>query len=204
MWEYLSVLLSDYFAVKTVESRLLAGIWLLVNTLLLFLYSGQLYDFIIRGQIVDSIERKTDIVSKRNWAHSNIYIIDDAISDYIIFNALTLNDPVAKQIVERCVIADIFGIYFSPKVRRDFFEKVFKENAIISANKLNANLLVRRVQMESPIIKNNYIEELDFRISQPDTPSKNYYLFWNRDNFKQNNLEQFNDVYGINYHIANN
>ena len=196
MWSYTSVLLSDYFAikVKNLKPRFLAIIWLLVNTLLLSLYAGFLYDFIIRGQIVDKIEKKEELVSKPNWMNTTIYSIDDATGDYFYWG-LTQSDGIALQLFERHELLDLLEVYFNANKRKAIFEEVLRNKAVITGNKLNTFLQLRKVQMEWPIFMANYIEGLDFFISKPETDPKCYYLGWNKDVFNQMVLDILNEVY---------
>ena len=166
IWDYSSVILSDYLTLKpkSIKTRILATIWLLVNTILLCLYSGALYDFIIRGQIVDRIEMKEELISKENWLHSNIYLIDPAILKYV-FWSVRHEDSLVEHLVQKYKLNDLYQIYFNNSQQKAMFEDVFRNNALILANKLNLYLYLRKVQSDWPIIMGNYIEGLDYYIS---------------------------------------
>ena len=130
-WDYTSVILSDYFPRKqiSIKTRILATIWLLVNTLLLSIYSGEMYNIIISGQKLDKIENKHDLVIKENWKNSNIIMFDVSLMDYFLAEILK-NDPVALELEGRYDFYDPIEFYFNETLNKDLIIGVIEENKV--------------------------------------------------------------------------
>ena len=59
---------------RVLFDRLFAGIWLLSCTLMLSLFSGQLYHCMMRGQDINKINTKYDLYTKPYWKESRILV----------------------------------------------------------------------------------------------------------------------------------
>ena len=75
-------------------------VWLFANTILLSIFSGQLYEFIINGKIIEGIESREELFTKENWKTSRIHALDPHIIDVII-SGVHNNDEMAKQFASR-------------------------------------------------------------------------------------------------------
>ena len=98
IWNFASIILSDamIFA-RDIKgwTRILVMVWLLANTLLLSLFSGELFELIINGKIIDRIESKEELITKENWKSSKIFMADLGIFDFIT-SGFANNDSMAK------------------------------------------------------------------------------------------------------------
>ena len=86
-WSYLSVILSDYHTMKTknIFDRLLLGLWLIVCTLLLSAFSGQLREQILRPRTIHWIDTWDDLYE---WKHLKILTFR-----YSALKLLTISSP---------------------------------------------------------------------------------------------------------------
>ena len=195
MWEYSSVLLSDYFTFrqinrKTIKTRILATIWLLVNTLLLSIFSGLLYETIIRGQIIDKIEDEMDLITKDNWKSSPILGgLDDGFMDNLLSGS-----QIALQLFERANTQDVYELYFNKTAQIGYFTEMMRNNAVIFGRKLNAHMYLRDMQRDWPNIVGQYIEGLDYGISKTSSGHKCYHLLYNKQELNESQLNGFNKM----------
>ena len=201
-WDYTSVILSDYFARQqlSIKTRILATIWLLVNTLLLSIYSGEMYDIIISGQKVDKIEGKHDLLVKENWKNSNIIMFDMSSINYIVAETVK-NDPVGIQLKERIVYYDPVELYFDDTLLKVLIEEVIDGNKVMTANKLVLYYFIRRAQNIWPQNFDNYIEGYDYYISKPENSSGFYFLLYMPDMLEQDALQDLNLMYEFSFQM---
>ena len=188
-WNYSAVLLSDTYAMQfsTVKTRVLASIWLLVITMMLSVYSGQLYEFVIRGKLVDKIETKEDLVTKSNWKNSKVTMFDlSSIPE--ISAGIELNDPVSLDLIKRQIIQDPFELYFNDNIQKQLIEGVMADNQVIISYKWLIYYFLRRVQNIFPQMMDNYEEGIDFYLSKPFKSSGCYSLVVNKDIIDLDNL----------------
>ena len=196
MWEYSSVLLSDYFTFrqinrKTIKSGMLATIWLLANTIVLSIFSGLLYETIIRGQIIDKIEDEMDLITKDNWKSS---LIITGLDDLFYENLLSSDSQITRQLLRRAYVPDLMLIYFNRRALIGYFLEMMRNNAVISGRKLTAHLYLREMQRDWPNIVGQYMEGLDYGISKTRSGQKCYYFPYNKQELNESHLNGFNTM----------
>ena len=178
---------------KDWRAKCLAIIWLLVNTLLLFIFSGELYTILIRSPTIEKLELKSEMISKQNWKDSDIYIFDQEISDYMLWGYLK-NEPIAKHFANRGTALDPWELYFDQNLFKSLFEKVIRENAVIPAQKLVLYYLLRRAQNEFPDLFSIVDEGLDYYVSKPERDPQCYFLAVYAERFNGTDLQILNKV----------
>lgn len=111
IWEFSSVILSDVFARRITGNlkRSIAAIWLLVCILLLSLYSGGLYESLVRKQPIDKIDSWDDLYTKPHWKKFPIYAPD--FGDLFTFISFD-SSPMALDFRKRTVMLDAFKFAF--------------------------------------------------------------------------------------------
>ena len=105
----------------------------MANTVLISIYSGQLYEVIIRGKVIDKIETIEQLFIKQNWKGSKILVGDLGIID-LIYNG-DRNDPMIDQLSRRVEELLPNEVILDSKTRKIVFEGVFYKNKVIIANK---------------------------------------------------------------------
>ena len=94
IWNFTSIILSYtiYFAQNIRgKNRVLVIVWLFANTILLSIFSGQLFEFIINAKIIDRIESKEELFTKEHWKSSMIYMMDMGIINFISYGLVNNN-----------------------------------------------------------------------------------------------------------------
>ena len=193
IWDYTSVFLSDIIVTKHKDwrAKCLTIIWLLVNTLMLFIFSGQLYTFLMRRPIIDKIEVMSDLFAKQYWKDSDIYLFDQEFSDFIVWGYLE-NNPIARQFIGRGDFLDPIDLYFNSNTLKSTMEKIIRDNAVIPAQKLLVYYLLRRAQNEFPELFEYLEEGIYYCVSKPEGDAQSYFLAVYKKRFNGTDLQILN------------
>ena len=143
-WDSLSILLSDSISRVPKQSvdRLLIGLWLLANTVLISIYSGELYNNVISGKVIDKIETNEQLLTKDHWKDSKLIICDNTICDVISCNKEVDPDSIYAKIMDRTDIINTYDLMDS-MLRKEVFMSVLTENKVIIANKLSTYYILQ-------------------------------------------------------------
>ena len=194
IWNFTSIILSDamIFA-RDIKgwTRILVMVWLLANTLLLSLFSGELFELIINGKIIDRIECKEELTTKEYWKSSKVYIFDLGIFDFIT-NGDINNNSVAKNFLTRSEATPPMDVIRDDELTREILNGILNDNKVIIANKLRTYFLVRNGQDRYPDIFRDKVEGIDYYISKPEQSYKAYYSLFAREFFPVDLAVQFN------------
>ena len=200
MWDYSSVLLSDSFTSypKNFKTRILAAIWLLVNTLLLSIFSGLLYELIIRGQVIDKIEDQMELFTKDNWKSSVIQIgLDDGFFGDLSYDVSTYSstgETTGQALLKRSYFNDPIVVYFDKNLQINYFIEMMRNNAVISLRKLSAHLYLRKMQMDWPNVMGLYIPGLDYGMSKTNSGKRCYHLLYYNNVLNASQVNSFNTM----------
>ena len=196
IWNFASIFLSDamHFTQNiSGKNRLLVMVWLFANTILLSIFSGQLFEFIINAKIIDRIESKEELFTKEHWKSSIIYILDIGIFDFITYG-LVNNNSMAKQFLSRSVAMPPLDIINNDEEKREIMKDVINNNAVLIINKLTMYFLVRDGQERYQDVFLDYIEGIDYYISQPEQSYKPYYIMFMREFLQDHFIVEFNKM----------
>ena len=193
-WDSLSVVLSDSISrghsITHSLDRLLLGLWLLLNTVLLSLYSGQLYEVIISGKVIDKIETMEELYTKQHWKGTKIIVVDLDGLDFL-WNGDNYN-PIIADLLSRSENLQAFDVIFNTTLTKTAFESVLTGKKVIIANKLSTYYLWRKVQNQWPELFSYYTEGTDYYVSQPQRSSMPFFLFYTRSEFDEYHIKMFN------------
>ena len=170
--------------------RLLLGLWLLLNTVLLSLYSGQLYEVIISGKVIDKIETMEELYTKQHWKGTKIIVVDLDGLDFL-WNGDNYN-PIIADLLSRSENLQAFDVIFNTTLTKTAFESVLTGKKVIIANKLSTYYLWRKVQNQWPEFFSYYTEGTDYYVSQPQRSSMPFFLFYTRSEFDEYHIKMFN------------
>ena len=193
-WDSISVILSDSISrghtITHSLDRLLIGLWLLANTVLISIYSGELYEVTVSGKVIDKIETIEQLFTKQHWKDSKIIVGDLGIID-LIYNG-DRSDPMIDQLSKRVEALLLNEVILDSITRKRIFEGVFHENKVIIANKLSTYYLLRKVQNEWTNFTSLYTEGRDYYVSEPRRSSMPFHLLYDRNSFDENHMKNFN------------
>ena len=137
-WTFSSVILSDYYSMRINGHfyRSFAGLWLLVCTLLLSLFSGALWDLLVRPPPMEKIESWNDLHTKPEWKNVEIYS-----AKYLDLYEFVNNDnsEMAQDFKRRAYFEDPFDLMFKRKFEPRNWDKIAKGEQVISADNLFAH-----------------------------------------------------------------
>ena len=195
LWNFASISLGDVMnlALNNIrgKNKVLVMVWLFANTILLSLFSGQLFEFIINGKIIDRIECKEELTTKEYWKSSKIYIFDLGIFDFIT-NGDINNNSVAKNFLSRSEATPPMDVIRDEELTREILSGILNDNKVIIANKLRTYFLVRNGQDKYPDIFRDNVEGIDYYISKPEQSYKAYYSLFAQEFFPVHLAVQFN------------
>ena len=188
-WTSLSVILSDNIRRRTRHSsdRLLIGLWLLSNTILLSIFSRVLYYHLISGKPIDKIDSIEELFIKQDWKGSHISVID------LGFLNMVQNNQQGNQL-PNVEVNPIFDVMMDTKLRKNIFESVLTDNKVIIANKLSAYYLLRKVQNEWTDFTSLYTEGIDYYVSTPQSSSMPFHLLYAESYFSEHHVMYLNRV----------
>ena len=185
IWMYLSVILSDYYSMKISKGfdRFMAGIWLLVCSVLLAAFSGQIWHLLVRAQPIDQIDSWDDLYSKPQWKEKNI----------ITFKFLDMDDfinkdesPMALNFQKRVQYLDLYQFHLADNLKfRDNVNKRFLNGQLVGIFDYIFLNYLKVFQKNSfyPGLK----EGFDFHISRFGAGMKPYFIVFTprmKDSFK--------------------
>ncbi|CAG2107092.1 unnamed protein product [Medioppia subpectinata] len=125
-----------------------AGIWLLVCTLLLSLYSGDLYDTLMRGQSYDRLENIYQLYTDPNYKYSKIWIFNYDITEY-----MTINDnEMANSFIERMTYYGPLETASDELIQMEIILTVLEEKHVLAVPKFGAYYMVNTVLKSFPDI----------------------------------------------------
>ena len=174
-------------------NRILVMVWLLANTLLLSLYSDELFELIMNGNIVDRIESKEELFTKVSWKSSKIYMADLGIVD-LITTGYANNDLMAKQFLSRSEIAFNIDIMRDEELKCQILKDVVYDNKVMIANKLTTYYMLRDGQDRYPEIFIDFVEGIDYYISKPEQSYRAYYSMIIREFIPDHFILEFNTM----------
>jgi hypothetical protein len=196
IWNFASIILSDAMTFAhdiSGPNRVLVMVWLFATTILLSLFSEQLFEFIINGKIIDRIESKEELFTKEHWKSSKIYIFDLGIFDFIT-NGHANNNSMAKQFLSRSELTPPMDVLRDDELTREILRGVLNDNKVIIANKLRTYYLVRYGQDKYPDIFGDNLEGIDYYISKPEQSYRTYYSLFAREYFPDHLASEFNKM----------
>ena len=123
------VLLSDIIARRIDGNikRLLTGIFLLACVLLLSLFSGGLYENLIRKQPIDRINSLEDLFTKPGFKTMKIVAPDWFELSYFIEND---SSEMATNFKKRTVLLNVYDLYWNESYRNSIFDDVRSGKAV--------------------------------------------------------------------------
>ena len=143
---FCTIIFIDYKRITNNSSviRILVAIWLLALILVLSIFSGELYGYIVRGQPLDVIDSFDDLYRKAYWKDSKIYMAAFVgIFDFILFEEMEGNQK-AKNIYDRSETLDSVELIHNHSLSDEVFTKIMTENKVLSINKMTANYLINQ------------------------------------------------------------
>ncbi|CAG2106490.1 unnamed protein product [Medioppia subpectinata] len=144
IWTFSAVILSDTFHLKIVETcidRMFAGIWLLVCTLLLSLYSGDLYDTLMRGQSYHKLENKYQLYTDPNYKDSQIWLYNSDVIEYIVSN----DNEMTASLIERIKAYGWLETATDPLIQLNIVLTVLEEKHVLAVPKFGAYYMLNTV-----------------------------------------------------------
>ena len=173
--------------------RLLIGLWLLANTVLISIYSGELFNNVIKGKVIDKIETIEQLVTKEHWKDSKIIAGDLGICDLISCNVeISEGDSIISKIWPRIEFINHFELIMDSKYRNNIFRSVLTEKNVIIANKLSTYYLLRKVQNEWTDFMSLYTEGTDYYVSEPERSSIPFHFLYFNNKTDENHIKDFN------------
>ena len=181
-WSYLSVILSDYHSIKirSTFEKIFAGLWLIVCTLLLAAFSGQLRDFVLKPKPIYWIDSVEDLYQ---WKHLTIQT--SVISELKYFSENFPNNSMAQDFSKRFQLDQV------------------NEGDLMSFDLDWEGLLDGRVAVVYPyfilqvikrsLVSNGFLEDIDFHISSGDE-SQPFYSMSNKINLDEELADKFDLV----------
>ena len=193
-WDSLSVILSDTISRVPKHSleRLLTGLWLLANTVLISIYSGELYNVLISSKVIDKIESIEELHTKHHWKGSKILMLDLGIMDIVVNG--DKGDPVVNDLSSRAEAFISPEILTDSQIMKDMIKSVFIENNVIIANKLSIYYVLRKFQNEWTDFMSLFIEGTDYHVSEPQRSSMPYHFMYVREMFDEYHIKIFNQT----------
>ena len=173
IWMYLSVILSDLYAMRINShfNRLFAGIWLLFCTLLLSLISGNLWDALVRPQPMAVIETWEDLYYKPEWKGLEIWSLK-YFEFYEFINSE--NSSMSRDFKNRTIFEDPLEFAVERNLYPKDIEKWARGEQVMAFDSL-ASHWVKNYHKHS--IENlGYKEGYDFHISELGTGMKPYFM----------------------------
>ena len=185
VWDFASVILSDIFARRITGNiqRIIAGIWLMVCIVLLSLYSGGLYEKLVRKQPIDKIDSWNDL-------YSNPRFKDVAIYTVVGSQLATMIDeedpsPMIQNFKKRTLYFSAAEVVYDKAYRDSIVESIAKGDAVLMyGNRFIINSLIYQWNYTS--FKQS--EGIDFVISKHGIGVRpHFFVFTNRTQnvFKQ-------------------
>ncbi len=173
VWQYVSVILSDYFSMRTNGhyNRSFAGIWLLLCNVLLAAYSGHLWDLLVRPQQIDKIDSWDDLYTKPQWNTLKIRTLE-----YFDFAEFVLNDKseMAQNFKKRTIILNPFEYLFDDNMHENTLNGIFSGKEVFVTD----NLILHYYKSDDKykMFMSQYNEGFDFHISETGAGLKPYFI----------------------------
>ena len=174
IWMCLSVILSDYYSMKINKGfdRFMSGIWLLVCSVLLAAFSGQIWNLLIRSQPIDSIDSLDDLYSKPQWSNATIFTLE--YLDFAEF-ADKVDSPMAKNFKKRIKLLDAFDFIFVGKFKysEDVINRFLNGKLVFAFDKLSLHYF------KNFHLKNRGLNEgFDLHISRFGDGMRPYFVYF--------------------------
>ncbi len=172
VWQYLSVIISEYFSIKPIDrfECSLGAIWLLSCIVLIALYSGHLWDLLVRPQAIDKIDSWDDLYTKPQWNKLNIrtpYFLD--MADF----ALNDESEMAQNFKKRMIFINPFKALFDQNIIRTALEEVFSGNEVLAVD----TLIVHYYKFSDKFnLFKQFNEGFDYHISENGAGLKPYFI----------------------------
>ena len=130
VWQYFSVILSEYFSIKPIGhfERSLAAIWLLSCNVLIALYSGHLWDLLVRPQPIDKIDSWDDLYTKPQW--NKLKIRTPEYLDMADF-AMTDKSEMAQNFKKRIILVNPFEFVFDDNMVETALNGLFSGKEVL-------------------------------------------------------------------------
>ena len=180
--------------------RLLIGLWLLANTVLISIYSGELFNNVIKGKVIDKIDSIEQLVTKEHWKDSKVILGDWGICDLISCNhEIGHGNSLISNLWPKGDILNPFDLFMDENYRNNIFMSVLTENNVIIANKLSTYYLLRKLQSESTDFMSLYTEGTDYYVSEPKSSSKPFHFVYFDVNNHINDFNRTLVLFGLLY-----
>jgi hypothetical protein len=173
VWQYVSVILSDYFSMRTNGhyNRSFAGIWLLVCNLLLAAYAGNLWERLVRPQQIDKIDSWDDLYTKPQWNKLKIRTLEYLdMADF----AMTDKSEMAQNFKKRIILIDPFKFIFDDSMVETAINGIFSGKEVFVVDSLAAHYY--KSSNKFKYIVNQFNEGFDYHISETGAGSKPYFI----------------------------
>ena len=194
MWSFSTGLLSGGLAEEYKDnfSRFLATKWLLTLTVLLPIFSGEFYNFLIRARPHDLLE-DIDGLTTEHWKDSKVYSLYlVGIFDQLVDARFKGTDPKLAQLSDRTEWLDTFSMVLSDKPFKKLFAEIISENSVFLTNGLFAYYLIQRLRRHSPEFA-YYEQGVHYHIANLAN-SKTFFINIHQDYFTEFQLQQLNKM----------
>jgi len=194
VWNSLSILLSDFISMpinSMVERQLTTG-WILASVLLLSIFSGELYENMVKEKPNNKIEKFDELLSKPEWSESKIYcVFGFQVFDKIYFGsgADTLDNNKYAPLISRTNPLIMFDM-LDLMVRKQIISDIMNKNYVYSDPRLATILILNTIRSES-----NYEEGVDYYVSEKESYEPFYIVSVNEE-FTQILMNKLNTMYG--------
>ncbi|CAG2165369.1 unnamed protein product, partial [Oppiella nova] len=187
------VILSDTFQFKDktqLFDQFFAGIYLLFCTILLSIYSGSLYENIIRGQEFDWVEKREDLFTKSHWKHATIVPFDQTMIYYLISERQT-GSQMGADLFNRLQPTDPLSVMTNTSEQNQLVFDVMRNKC---GGKTVGYYLLRSFMERNSNYKDRYVEDRDFYVSPNENTSTLYKWLLNEDVLDEAFIYKFNKI----------
>ena len=187
IWAYLSVLLSDSYVIEISDTfeRLMATLWLLMCTLILSAFAGQLWNRLYRPPEPDFIKSWDDLHSKQHAKHLNIQTLEYLELDNMLRDnsKIELYDETKDQVMDfkqrihKQKPSIILNFSISAAT------ELFDWDGVIDNKKAVVMEFTFLNMLKQILLDKGKKEDIDFHISEEGSGSQPYFFLLNRANF---------------------
>lgn len=198
---YFSVFLSNplKFRSKGLTEKVLAGFWLIASVVILAFFSGSLYERLIRGQPIESLESMDQLLQPNShWSRSKMFVVV-GVGEFDrlttgMFQSGDNQTSLEHKLFKRSEIIDPMEILFDLNFTKQLFLDIMEKNDVLSLNKLHIYYYLNNLKSLYPELVSQYVEGIDYYISQT-TVSSPYFLLTYENDFEKDYRKSLNIMY---------
>ena len=167
-WDFSAIILSDYMSINLVghSERIIGGAWFLASVLLLSIFSGELYDSLTRQQSIEKVENFDDLITKKYWINSKIYLIYWFGIFFPLLNDMAYKrDTILIKLNDRMDAIDSYDLLFKKDYRNSLINDIIENNSVLTVSSMISKYLMNVWKAED-YSNRNYVEDIDYHISK--------------------------------------